>query len=203
MKKRSTTLLLTFAAVTLLAAGTQIASARRIAVSVQTLRSVWSSMEFNLNGLTTVRCPVTLEGSFASRTISKVFGTLIARYNRGIFGEASCVSGSARVLAETIPWHEKWATFTGTLPNITMWGWRWPDWRFLTRVLEISCLYTTSETEPVIAESHREAGGRATGVSVSGSIRSSTAFCPSVAVAGTSANLTSAAGEPVTISLVQ
>ncbi len=209
MRKRSTILLGTLGAAMLLAAAVNDASATRLAVSIQLMRTVWPAMVFASAEVgVSVSCRVTLEGSFASRTITKTLGTLMARYRRGFFGESTCTGGRARILTESLPWHVRYAFFTGTLPNVTVWGWQFPDWHFLilSRVFgaEVSCLYVTSETEPIRASVNREAGGAATSITLSGEIRSSTGgVCPRASVSGTSNRPTVEGGsEPITITLV-
>ena len=100
----------------LLASAISTASASRLSVSNQNIRVTWSSLEFQ--GLVTVRCRVTLEGSFHSRTIVKVARTLIGAITRADVDEANCTNGIGRPRNETLPWHITYEGFTGTLPNI-------------------------------------------------------------------------------------
>lgn len=68
-------------------------------------------------------CPLTLEGSL-HRTIAKTDGTLAGFITRGRVGEASCTDTieSATVQGELgegrFPWHVRFRSFSGTLPNI-------------------------------------------------------------------------------------
>lgn len=106
------------AAVVLAAAGTGSASAGRFSISDNTFRARWSSLTFNLAELR-VSCPVTIEGSYHSRTLQKVAGTLIGNVTRAVVNGGACSGGRVTVLAETLPWHVAYDSFLGTLPNIT------------------------------------------------------------------------------------
>ena len=68
-------------------------------------------------GLNTM-CPLTLEGSFHSRTISKVCGQLVGYITTANFAMCSGAA-QARTLTETLPWHVRYESFEGTLPSIT------------------------------------------------------------------------------------
>jgi hypothetical protein len=193
------------AAVTVLAVGVGSASATRFASNSQTNRGVWTGLEFIAEGITTVRCPVTFEGSLHSRTISKVAGSLVGFVLRAIVGEASCQNGKARVLAEKLPWHVRYESFGGTLPNIVNINKQiiGAAWSVTTRVFgtELMCLYTTTATEPVTGRLAREVGGVVTGDTLSGSIRSGTFGCPRATLGGTGTVKTTA-GANVTVTLV-
>jgi hypothetical protein len=71
------------------------------------------------NGSGAILCPVTLEGQFHSIPISKVSGLLIGYITSARVGAASsCQGGSFVALTETLPWHVRYDSFTGTLPSI-------------------------------------------------------------------------------------
>ncbi len=112
-------LLTSVAATAILAAAVSTATANRLAITNQQIRAVWANLEF-FNTVTegTVRCPVTLEGSFHSRTIVKVRGLLVGYVTRALVSNDVCTGGRATVLSETLPWHLTYNTFAGTLPNI-------------------------------------------------------------------------------------
>ncbi len=126
MKIRGRLLLASLAATLLLGLAVGSASATRLAVSNQGIRVVFlltepnggGPLEFANNvGLPTVRCPLTLEGTLHSRTITKTSGSLIGYITRAIFG--TCLGGAMTTFAESLPWHMRYQSFTGTLPNIT------------------------------------------------------------------------------------
>ncbi len=96
------------------------ASARNLSITIKPLRAVWRSLEFanNINS-TVVRCPVTLEGSFTSSTISKVVGILLGVVRRAEVANASCTNGHVTIHSETLPWRRTFEVFFGTLPRIT------------------------------------------------------------------------------------
>ena len=102
---------------TILLAAANTATARSLSFNTQNIRATWSSLEFQ--GLVTVRCRLTLEGSFHTRTIAKVARSLIGAITRATIDEANCTNGQGRVRAETLPWHLTYEGFAGTLPNIS------------------------------------------------------------------------------------
>jgi hypothetical protein len=99
----------------LLSAALSTSSARNLSVSNENIRVTWSRLEFQTS--VTVRCHITLEGRFHSRTIAKVARTLIGLITRVDIHEASCTGGRYRPL--NTPWHLTYESFSGTLPNIT------------------------------------------------------------------------------------
>jgi hypothetical protein len=113
-------LLTSLAATAILAAAVGTASANNLSVSNQQIRVTWSGLELTNNITTgTVRCPVTLEGSFHSATIRKVSRALIGYISRAAVGlAAQCTGGRATINQETLPWHLAYDSFRGALPRI-------------------------------------------------------------------------------------
>jgi hypothetical protein len=122
------------------------ASARRIEVSNQNFLAIWTSLRF-ASGALGVNCKVTLEGSFHSRTLSKVSGQLIGYVTEAEVAGEMCTGGSATVLRENLPWHVRYSSFTGTLPNITGIRIQLIGARFAVE-LGIECLATTTAAAP-------------------------------------------------------
>ncbi len=109
-----------FTATVILATAISTATAGRFSVSNQQFRAVWSNLEFSGNtSEATVRCPVTIEGSFHGRTIVKQTGLLVGYVTRAVVRNDVCTGGHATILQELLPWHLTYQSFTGTLPNIT------------------------------------------------------------------------------------
>lgn len=104
------------AATVLLGALVGVASARNLSASSQTLRATFARINFS-GGFGTTECSLTFEGSFHARTIAKVAGTLSGFVTRAVLG--ACARGVGTVLTETLPWHVRYRSFTGTLPNIS------------------------------------------------------------------------------------
>jgi len=104
------------AAALLLSAAVSTAGARNLSVSNQNLRTTWRSLEF-AGEFVTIRCPVTLEGSFHARSIVKSPRSLIGAITRAVIKNESCTNGSA--VAKLLPWHITWESFAGRLPTIT------------------------------------------------------------------------------------
>lgn len=99
----------------LLALGVCSAAAASVELPNSNWRSVWRSVEF-VGGFGTVRCSLTLEGSFSVRTFEPTRGLLVGYVTRA--SVSSCPAGSASVLTASLPWHVTYREFTGTLPTI-------------------------------------------------------------------------------------
>jgi hypothetical protein len=150
MRHRSKLLLAGLTAALAFGALISTSSANRIALSGQQFRATWNNLKFV--GFVTVECHVTIEGSFHSRTISKVLEALIGYVSRVTVDETRCTGGSARALNETLPWHIRYGGFRGTLPIITSIELRLVGGRFLVQVAGIApakCLYTSSMASPM------------------------------------------------------
>jgi len=162
------------------------ATAGRLSLSNQRFRAVWSPLRFFGEGgiEAEIRCPVTLEGSFHSATIQKVLRSLIGYVTRAISGAGrACASGSATVLAETLPWHITYEGFSGTLPRITRIRLLLRRVAFIVEPgLSIRCLYRENGTAQAAGEAIVEAGGAITGLEADRTIRlplfSGGGFCP-------------------------
>jgi len=165
----SKTLLTIAGAIVILGALVGVASAARLSTSSQVLRATFREVEAG-GGNGFARCALTLEGSFHERTTTKVAERLIGLLTRATLG--ACVTGSATVLTETLPWHIRYDGFTGALPNISSIRARAVGAAFRVREpLGIICLATSTATEPVLATFTREAAGVLTQATVGGEIR--------------------------------
>jgi hypothetical protein len=92
------------------------ASASRLSLTSNQFRVVWSPLTIEGSGIA-VRCPVTMEGSFRSRTIQKVRESTIGSVTRASVG--ACTGGTATFLTAGLPWNFTYESFEGTLPNIS------------------------------------------------------------------------------------
>jgi hypothetical protein len=123
MRTRSKLLLAALMAAVFMSLAVSAASARRFELSNQRYLAIWPLLTFEAPGTATIRCPVTLEGSFHSRTLSKVSGQLIGYVTsakvRGAVNSDCNNDGTARVNTETLPWHMRYLSFIGGLPNIS------------------------------------------------------------------------------------
>jgi len=115
MLKLSKLMLVGLAAATLLSLTVGTASARNLSLGEQPYRIGWRPISIFAAGA--IRCNLTLDGSFHYRTIIKSAGALIGHVNRAILD--TCTGGSATVLTNALPWHIRYASFTGMLPNVT------------------------------------------------------------------------------------
>jgi hypothetical protein len=119
------------------------ASARNFSISNQNFRVTWSRLELDseLESFT-IRCQVTLEGSFAGRTFPKVRGTLIGAITRAAFKTESCTGG--QVSARAVPWHLTYEAFQGLLPNAIAIRLLIARYLISVRFLERTCTYGTA-----------------------------------------------------------
>jgi hypothetical protein len=83
----------------------------------QGFRFVWTSAEIEAAG-NLIQCPLTLEGSFSSRSFTKTAGAEIALITRASLESAGCTGGRATALGGTLPWAIQYVRFSGTLPSI-------------------------------------------------------------------------------------
>jgi hypothetical protein len=138
-------------ATALLAVAVGTAAARRFEISEQRFRAVFAPLTIGAEGQTPAICNLTLEGSFHSRTTSKVIGALLGYITAAEM--TNCTSETARVLRETLPWHILYVSFTGALPNITSIRIDIRDAAFLVRAFNfISCLYRPESAHPLLLE---------------------------------------------------
>jgi hypothetical protein len=112
---RSKLFLVGMGAALMLAMAVSTASANSLRVSSASWKAVWTPLSFSAGGAT-VRCNVTLEGSWESTTIAKRAGKI-----GSVTGAAlnSCSGGTATVLSGTLPWEVHYVSFAGTLPRIS------------------------------------------------------------------------------------
>ncbi|HEX5146187.1 MAG TPA: hypothetical protein VFV85_04125 [Conexibacter sp.] len=168
------------AAVVLATAASGGAEAKKLSLSGGASAISWSSLTFSgLGGLITIRCPVSVAGSFHSATIAKVRGSLIGNVTGAILDQSRCTGGTATLLngterlpsgstaANTLPWHIIYDSFTGTLPNITGVRVGLVGLALLVNVSilgsTVSCLYLATAREPAFGTALLEAG-RVTGL---------------------------------------
>ncbi len=132
----------------LLALGACSAAAAYFELPNSSWRSTWRQVEFT-GGFGTVRCSLTLEGTFSRRTFEPTAGLLVGYVTRASVGP--CPSGSATVLTAALPWHVRYSSFTGTLPTITAVSFNVVGAAMQVRepTFGIVCLLTTTTTEPM------------------------------------------------------
>jgi len=145
----------------LLAGAVSTASARSFSISNLNIRATWSRLEFT-SALATVRCPVTIEGSYHARTIAKTIGNLKGAVGRVTIKNESCTNGTIAV--ESLPWHWSQEGFTGTLPNITATKLLLTRRRFTVTALGVRCTYG-NETDRITFTSALNASGQVTSFS--------------------------------------
>jgi hypothetical protein len=160
------------ASIAALAAMVGAAAARRFEVSEQQFRATFEQFGYNGGGVN-VLCRVTLSGSFHSRTISKVCGQLIGYITQASLARP-CIQGEAWVLngverlsdgttsSNTLPWHVRYMSFTGTLPSITRIQVAVVGYAFLEICIGSSCLFKSTAERPALFD-FTLSSGRVTG----------------------------------------
>lgn len=163
MHKRSKLLFAAITAILVLAVAVGSASATRFGLSNRTYRATWSSLVLNPGE---VRCPVTLEGSFHSSTITKVIGALIGYTTRAIVNSPACTGGGATILIETLPWHNTYGGFIGPLPTISGILLNLINASFQVRLnlFGVTCLARSTAASPATGTVLIGAGGVVTGL---------------------------------------
>jgi hypothetical protein len=206
-------------AAVLLSGAVSDASARALSLSEASFRTTWGSLEFAAG--VTVRCRVTLEGSYHIRTMTKVVALLIGAVTRATVGHP-CTGGEAWFDngTETEPLgtapnrpisHLQYGGFSGTLPAFGRFREQWTRISFVISdtTFGLSCRGRYGRLEDVIEiAAEREAGGAIGSLGVSGSASlveqlGASAVCPAAATlagTGTMSNLSS--GARITITLI-
>jgi hypothetical protein len=124
MRTSSKLALATLTAAIVLGTAVGTAGARRYELSEQHIRAVWSIFELSDVPQTKLaRCPITLEGSFHSKTFSKVSGQLIGFITEARTSKPGCTTVPRSLWLDeggiaTLPWHVKYVSFSGRLPAI-------------------------------------------------------------------------------------
>jgi hypothetical protein len=192
-----------------LASAVSTAGARRLELSNQRIRVTWTGVnsltfEAGVEGLGVI-CELTIEGSFHSRTLSKVSGQLIG-YITSAMVKRPCIQNNMWVLngterlpngtipATTLPWHVLFVSFSGALPRITRLKLSLINFGFLISIpaFGLNCLYQSSATSPMLDDvALSETTGQATTLSPDPSVPiplRSGVGCPSeIAFAGSGA----------------
>jgi hypothetical protein len=154
---RSDRHLTAFLALLLVLLAASSAHANRLSIDDTDFDIRWASLLFAPNSGSAVRCPVTLLGRFHSATITKTAGLLIGYINHARVG--ACPQGALTVLTATLPWHVRYKSFAGTLPNITSVSLDFLGAAFsFNNGLGFTCLFTSSTVEPAIGTAALAAG---------------------------------------------
>ncbi len=163
MGRRCGLFLTCLATACVLALAVATASANRLSVTNQSISITWSALRFNEGRAV---CPVTLEGSLHGRTFAKVTSSLIGSIVRA--RTSRCSVGTAVLLSaedgqtSTLPWHVRYASFSGTLPAITAMRWHIVGFSYrIVKELEL-CLYASTAERPALLDLSRGEGGALT-----------------------------------------
>jgi hypothetical protein len=161
MHTRSKLVLASLTAAAILASALASASARNLSITNDRFRVVWTGLEKNFveSGLT-VRCQVTLEGSFHSRTLRKTTGALIGSISRGTVHLAQCQGGLPTVAQESLPWHVRYRSFAGALPAITSFDVEVVGAKLILEVSGVRCTTQSTAASPWVFRATVAASGR-------------------------------------------
>ncbi|HEX4804679.1 MAG TPA: hypothetical protein VFU94_02155 [Conexibacter sp.] len=172
MRNRIAIALAALGAALALAAAVGSASANRLSYSETRFRIIWTSLTFSgSTGGFPITCPVTLEGSFHSATLSKVREAAVASITRAIVNNLGCTEGQATILGESLPWTVTYQGFGGTLPNIVSVRHALIGAAFQVEPgLGVVCLARSTAAFPAAGEAAREAGGNITSLTPDGSL---------------------------------
>ena len=194
--KLSKLLLAVAGATVLLSALASSAVARNLSTSSQNIRATWARVNF-AGGFGAVECEVVLRGSFHSRTITKTVGTLSGFITEGSI--IRCSRGGGTVNSESLPWHVRYRSFTGTLPTIstisaTITG---AEWRVREPTFGVTC--TVAAASSSVLATFSLTTGTIVRADVSGSN-----LCGSISatLSGSTINVDNNAGTRVTITLI-
>lgn len=148
------------------------ARANTLSYSSQAFRIIWVSLTFSESGGNfPITCPVTLEGSFHSRTVAKVRDALVAFITRALVNNPACSEGNATILSESLPWHVTFQGFSGALPSIISVRHYLIGAAFqIEPGLGIICLARSSARFPAAGDASREAGGNVTSLTPDSSL---------------------------------
>jgi hypothetical protein len=165
MRNRTRIMLLVLTTALALAAAVGSAAANRIEMSEQRFLVLFRELTFEGGGGINVVCEVNLEGSFHSRTLSKVREQLIGYVTEAVVhrnAEERCIQNRAWVLngverirgtttaPNTLPWHILYNGFRGPLPTITGIIVLMRGAGFLVEVgLGTTCLYLSTTERPL------------------------------------------------------
>lgn len=144
----------------ILAAAVSTASARSFSLSSEQISAAWSPLNFIVGSFEpiTIRCVLSLEGSFHARTFAKVREALVGYITRPAI-HSPCTNGEFHVLAETAPWHLRYEGFTGALPRITSIRTRLIEFSiWFNSALGLRCLYRSTVTNPAALTLFFESG---------------------------------------------
>jgi hypothetical protein len=148
-------------ALVVVAATASHAFANRFEWSANNFRIVWTNFEWKFEGGGGILCPVTMEGTFHSRTFVKTLELLIGHVTAAASAPmANCMGG--RIIPDvTTPWNIRYSGFTGTLPAITSVKVRIVSmrWRIFDGLNE--CILTTEAAKPFKGAFNINAAGEA------------------------------------------
>lgn len=163
MRNHAKAAVLSLAAAIFLAVGSPAASANNFRLNEDDILASWNPLRITM-GDQTISCPVTVHGSFHSRTVDKSPGSLDGFITSAVVNDSACTNGRVTILTEALPWHIQYDSFTGELPEIASVTLRFLDIRILidpTGALP-TCLWGTAAGDPAIFIAELNESGQVT-----------------------------------------
>jgi hypothetical protein len=189
-------LLAVVGAAVLLGAFVSSASARNLSNSSLTNRALWTAWHFR-GGFGTISCELLLTGSYHARTMTKTVNSLLGYITESRF--LRCSSGGLTINTASLPWHRRYRSFSGTLPNITgmeetVTG---MEWTLREPTFGITCTVRAAESSTILT--YAISSGTVTSSAISGS-----SPCGSFTGVqeGSTTNVTEGGGARITIRLI-
>jgi hypothetical protein len=147
------------------------ASARILSANFEDFFQSFRSVTLN-GAFGDIRCEVAFEEFMHSRSMVKTTGGLVGYIETADLGP--CELGTATILRETLPWHIRYGSYTGTLPNITSIRVNIVGFSIRAREPFATCLARSTATSPAIITMERNVATRTLGNAIlSGSVPTS------------------------------
>lgn len=147
MYSRGKVLATAITAVAFLSFAVASASAGRLSVDDRDFRIV-ANPTITTDGGSTIRCAVTLAGSYHGSTFAKTARSLIGVISSAR-AESRCAEGRLTLLEGTLPWHITYDSFAGTLPRITRTNLRITGFAGQFESSGVTCLFATDIIDPL------------------------------------------------------
>jgi hypothetical protein len=132
-------------------------------------RATWN--EFGFTQASGSSCSLTLEGSLHSGTFVKTRSLLIGYVTSGSTGSCGPFL-AATVLTTRVPWHLRYQSFSGALPNISNVSMQIIGFEYQIRetLSGITCLFRSTEEQPLSMDWNRAGTGSITAARIAGMI---------------------------------
>lgn len=140
-----------------------VAYAGRLEWSANNFRIVWTGFNWHLGAFELgITCPLTVEGTWHTRTFAKTAELLIGHVTRAAAGGVAECMGAGSMTAEVMPpWNVRYNGFTGRLPAISAILVRIVEMRFTIANGAVTCRLTTTAARPFKGQFNINGAGEA------------------------------------------